>query len=550
MDIDDSEDSGDGENPDDAEPTPTPTPSPSPSQDPIKKYQVQFISNGHGRMPDPVSLKEGESLQTYLESLSKEKQEAYLPAETGYVFQGWYADQICRVAYSLSAPVTQDIQLFAKWKAAEDYPEVTALSELRGETQAYNDNPEDTQTEEQGNLGSFARPYRYLCSDQALVTADFMNTLMDKAREAMEADAQAHYYFLLEIHRGDSLAGELRKYWIQDAADLVKKGKSFPQGWQGVLDAEKGTIEVSMQSGETTASFVSLEKSRVIQQDSGNASSGLGLLTGDLSYTKEELEGAIREQEASLRDLKLDRKEADLKISQGEKALGEGVVRAKMNGVVKKVSDPQSPPTDGSAFLIVNSSEGLFVRGGVSELLLDQVKEGDSITVLSWQTGTICQASIQEISPYPDESGLFMYSTYGNNATVYPFTAYISEGGEGFNNQEWVQITLSGSGEGSTDTQDGSASEDGTDTGGMSEDSSLYLWKAFIREEDGEKYVYLRGEDGRLKKQTITVGRLLNEGYEILSGVTSEDWLAFPYGKNVKAGAKTKEGTASDLYNY
>ena len=273
-----------------------------------------------------------------------------------------------------------------------------------------------------------------------------------------------------------------------------------------------------------------------ISQDTGNASSSLGLLTGDLSYTKEELEGAIREQEASLRDLKLDRKESDLKISQAEKALGEGVVRAKMNGVVKKVSDPQSPPTDGSAFLVVNSSEGLFVRGGVSELLLDQLHEGDSITVMSWQSGTICQAVIQEISPYPDESGMF--STNGN-ATVYPFTAYISEGGDGFSNQEWVQITLSGS----TDT--GSQIDDGSAT-----DTSLYLWKAFIREEDGEKYVYLRGEDGRLKKQVITVGRLSNEGYEILSGVTSEDWLAFPYGKQVKAGAKTKEGTVSDLYNY
>lgn len=565
MDIDDNDDPGDGGNPEEDSgeptPTPTPTPSPSPSQDPVKKCQVQFISNGHGRMPDKVSLEKGESLQDYLENLSKEKKQAYLPTETGYVFEGWYADQICRVEYSLSEPVTGDIQLFAKWKASADYKEVAALSELKGDSLAYNQNQDDSETADRTKLGSLDVPYRYLCTDHALVTADFMNTMIAKAREAWEADSQAHYYFLLEIHQGDSLAGELRKCWMQDAVDLVKKDKSFPQDWQGILDAETGTIEVSRQEGETSASSASMQTGRTlvslaslrggetsaellslaqssggISQDTGNASSSLGLLTGDLSYTKEELEGAIREQEASLRDLKLDRKESDLKISQAEKALGEGVVRAKMNGVVKKVSDPQSPPTDGSAFLVVNSSEGLFVRGGVSELLLDQLHEGDSITVMSWQSGTICQAVIQEISPYPDESGMF--STNGN-ATVYPFTAYISEGGDGFSNQEWVQITLSGS----TDT--GSQIDDGSAT-----DTSLYLWKAFIREEDGEKYVYLRGEDGRLKKQVITVGRLSNEGYEILSGVTSEDWLAFPYGKQVKAGAKTKEGTVSDLYNY
>ena len=84
----------------------------------------------------------------------------------------------------------------------------------------------------------------------------------------------------------------------------------------------------------------------------------------------------------------------------------------------------------------------------------------------------------------------------------------------------------------------------------MGSGDTLYLWKAFIREEDGEKYVYLRDENGRLKKQVITVGKLSGEGYEILSGVTFEDWLAFPYGKDVKDGAKTKEGSTSELYGY
>ena len=45
--------------------------------------------------------------------------------------------------------------------------------------------------------------------------------------------------------------------------------------------------------------------------------------------------------------------------------------------------------------------------------------------------------------------------------------------------------------------------------------------------------MYLRDENGKLKKQEITVGRLSSwgEGYEILDGVTWEDWLAFPLRK-------------------
>ena len=37
---------------------------------------------------------------------------------------------------------------------------------------------------------------------------------------------------------------------------------------------------------------------------------------------------------------------------------------------------------------------------------------------------------------------------------------------------------------------------------------------------------------------------------EILSGLTEEDLIAFPYGKTVKEGAPAQEGDVSDLYNY
>ena len=208
----------------------------------------------------------------------------------------------------------------------------------------------------------------------------------------------------------------------------------------------------------------------------------------------------------------------------------DGVVRAKLNGVVKKAGDPENPPGDGSAFLQVNSTEGMFVRGGISELHLDELKEGDTLTVMSWQSGAVCDAVVKEISPYPDESGMF---SMGDNASYYPFTAYIESEVQGFSSQEWVSLTVSGN---------------AADTMGSSD--ALYLWNAFIREENGEKYVYLRDENGKLKKQTITVGQLSGSGYEILSGVTWDDWLAFPYGQEVREGAATREGSMSELYGY
>ena len=47
----------------------------------------------------------------------------------------------------------------------------------------------------------------------------------------------------------------------------------------------------------------------------------------------------------------------------------------------------------------------------------------------------------------------------------------------------------------------------------------------------------------------MTTGKALWGSYmEILSGLSEEDLVAFPYGKNVKPGAAAQEGDMSDLY--
>ena len=71
----------------------------------------------------------------------------------------------------------------------------------------------------------------------------------------------------------------------------------------------------------------------------------------------------------------------------------------------------------------------------------------------------------------------------------------------------------------------------------------ITLENYFIRtENDGRSYVYIQGEDGRLKKQYVELGQ---EFYamvvEIRSGLDESDLIAFPYGDDVMEGAATKE---------
>ena len=135
--------------------------------------------------------------------------------------------------------------------------------------------------------------------------------------------------------------------------------------------------------------------------------------------------------------------------------------------------------------------------------------------------------TIDSLGDYPASGDNF--SGMGNpNVSYYPFTVFIDE---------------------SADLQAGSYVSVMYDTG--SAQSGVYLENPFIRTEQGKSFVYVRGEDGLLEKRSVTTGKSLWGSYtEILSGLTAEDYIAFPYGKHVKAGAPAVEDDMSDLYDY
>ncbi len=264
-------------------------------------------------------------------------------------------------------------------------------------------------------------------------------------------------------------------------------------------------------------------------REGGDKGGGSSLLTGDdLTYTSEELEQAKREERDKLKGLELDLRESEIKIRQAERAVESGVVTASMNGIMKVVGDPASPPTDGSPFLTLAGAEGLFIKSGLKESQLGKINEGDTISVVSWQSGGRFDAQIKSISPYPDSSGMFGDE---QNQTYYPFTASVADETADLTNGDWVEVSFNTGNDQSSSTS-----------------SQLTVMKAFVREEGNKKYVFKRGDDGKLVKQYVETGLMTDMGYEILSGLKETDWIAFPYGKNVKEGARTREGDFEDLY--
>ena len=234
-------------------------------------------------------------------------------------------------------------------------------------------------------------------------------------------------------------------------------------------------------------------------------------------YTEIELAKAIRDKKQELKALDLDLRKAKLTLNENKALLNDGVVRAKRSGIVRNVKDLSNPPQDGSAFLEVATGQGTYIKGSISELMLNQVKVGDTISAYCWTNGETFDAKIQSIDTVPSSSS--NYNGSGNpNVSYYGFEAYAKDASN-IALGEYLELTFNSN----TDTT-----------------SSIWLSKAYVKQE-GNKYYVLKENHGRLKKQYVTVGKIVwGDTVEIKEGLSDTDYIAFAYSKNAKEGTKTK----------
>ena len=79
------------------------------------------------------------------------------------------------------------------------------------------------------------------------------------------------------------------------------------------------------------------------------------------------------------------------------------------------------------------------------------------------------------------------------------------------------------------------------------DEGSFYIPLAYVRKENGNYYV-MKDVDGKLKKQYVKTGKIIwGDTIEIKSGITMEDYVAFPYAKDAVEGVKTKQSSMYDM---
>ena len=95
---------------------------------------------------------------------------------------------------------------------------------------------------------------------------------------------------------------------------------------------------------------------------------------------------------------------------------------------------------------------------------------GDTVTVMSYETGTQTEATVTEVDTTPSDE----YYGYGNpNASGYKFRADIMGDADGFTPDSWVSISVS------------KTADSGT----------LYIPVHYIRDDEGGSFVLKAGSD-------------------------------------------------------
>lgn len=362
--------------------------------------------------------------------------------------------------------------------------------------------------------GTKEDPYRYLCTKGVLLQGAFLNWVGGFDQEGQKT--LQPQYCLLEVHGEDKEEGVLLAAMLLDGTAIAEPLQ--PDMWfLTSLGKNQWEEPVPPEDEEVPGDGEWMD----FPEDWGEMIPQDDIVSG---YSKEELEKAITQKKQDIAAAALDLKEADIKIKKVEQKLKDETIKSTINGTVKKVGDPTKGEVDGEPFIVVESTGGAYVQGMVNEYLLSSLQPGQVLTGMAYESGNVFEAEIKEISPYPRDN----YYMSGQDMSFYPFTAVIPEG-QGFKEYEMVTMDL-------PQTE-----------GNM---SGIYISREFIRSKDGQDYVYKEDKHHRLVKQPVKTGKTFyGSTVEIKEGITQEDYLAFPYGKTVKEGAKVKRASIDEWYN-
>ncbi len=338
-------------------------------------------------------------------------------------------------------------------------------------------------------------PYRYLWSEGLSFNADFLLNLL--------GDTGSEVWIAFEIRESNALAGRLRSIWGMSATLLTAAGEAPQFKYSFFMPTVIDHVEQEEPSTVPTTEWV-------------DTSSG---------YTAAEIAAMRKEKELEIRDINLRLRMAELSYEKMRKEADSGVVKATISGTVTQLIDAETALSAGEPMVQISEGGTFYVTITLGEYERENYAIGSMATITSWMGGTEATGVLAFVSQQPTDGGYY----YGNgnpDVSLYEATLVV-EAEAMLQEGEWVSV------------QFGEKQEEST---------AIYLESAYVRDDNGRSYIFKRGENGLLEKTYVETGAVLWGYTAILSGLSEEDWIAFPYGKDVVDGAETFEQESPDFY--
>ena len=234
-----------------------------------------------------------------------------------------------------------------------------------------------------------------------------------------------------------------------------------------------------------------------------------------------------------IQSTQLDMKEAELKIATKEKEveqaadlLENSTVVSPVDGRVQDINESgMNNQGEPAAYITIQQVGSYRVKGVLGELQRGGIQEGDRVCLVSRTDDSQTWSGKVTLVDYENPSqGNDMDRYYGMSAdemtasSKYPFYVEL-DSTEGLMLGQHLYIKL--------ETQEG-------------QPSGIPIGSAFVAyAEDGSAFVWAEHK-GKLEKRTVTLGEYnpMTDTQEILSGISLEDYLAFP-DENCQEGAST-----------
>lgn len=227
-----------------------------------------------------------------------------------------------------------------------------------------------------------------------------------------------------------------------------------------------------------------------------------------------------------------DKETYDKEIKKLEISVKNAVVTASVNGTIESVDNPSA-----DSYITIASDGDFRIKAMVSELNVSEFAEGDLILIRSRIDNTTWKGKVVSIDTAKPVTDTNLYGT--ETTTKYP--VYISiDDTDGMMIGQHVTVEISF---------------------GEEIKEGLWLSEFYILNPDSAPYVWAENADGIIEKRSVELGEYDKDmgEYEIKSGITEDDFIAYPedritegmevtYTSNSSQGGGDDEAALDDMY--